>query len=102
MSASTGLPTLLGWAGHEFQWRGQTPEPGAREAAAEVIYSEGNWQETQQMLDRYAVSYIYVGPLEANTYGPHVREKFAGRLEVAYANESVIIYRWLPSAGSET
>lgn len=101
VSASTGLPTLLGWAGHEFQWRGETPEPGAREAAVELIYSDGNWQETQQMLDRYGVSYVYVGPLEANTYGQHVREKFAGRLEVAYANESVIIYRWLPSDGSE-
>lgn len=101
VSASTGLPTLLGWAGHEFQWRGETPVPGEREAAVEIIYSDGNWEETRQMLDRYAVSYVYVGPLEASTYGQHVYEKFAGKLEVAYANESVIIYRWLPAESGE-
>src|SRR5690606_11959089 len=27
VSATTGLPTLVGWAGHQYQWRGTTPEP---------------------------------------------------------------------------
>jgi YYY domain-containing protein len=97
VSATTGLPTLLGWAGHEFQWRGQTPEPNRRDAAVNLIYADANWEETADLLDRYEVTYVYVGPLEVSTYGQGVRDKFDGRLEVAFANESVIIYRWLPS-----
>ena len=32
ISASTGIPTLLGWAGHQYQWRGySTPEPAERD-----------------------------------------------------------------------
>ena len=40
VSANTGLPTILGWAGHEYQWRGDTPEPAAREPAVATIYSQ--------------------------------------------------------------
>jgi len=97
VSASTGLPTLVGWAGHEYQWRGTTPVPAERERAVETIYTSADWQETVNLLDDHDVSLIYVGPLEVSTYGPAVREKFNGRLEVAYANDSVIIYRWLPT-----
>ena len=33
VAANTGLPTVLGWPGHEWQWRGSDhPEPGRREA----------------------------------------------------------------------
>jgi uncharacterized membrane protein len=39
VSASTGLPTLLGWPGHEYQWRGSTPEPAAREPIIRQIYN---------------------------------------------------------------
>jgi uncharacterized membrane protein len=98
VSATSGLPTLLGWAGHEYQWRGSTPEPPEREAAVEQIYGGRDWTTARELLDRYGVRYIYVGPLEVSTYGPHVLERFQQqRLEVAYANESVIIYRWSPS-----
>jgi len=31
ISAMTGLPTLLGWGGHESQWRGNYEEPARRE-----------------------------------------------------------------------
>lgn len=96
VSATTGLPTILGWAGHEYQWRGNTPEPGLREPAVETIYGQGNWQETVQMLNRYDVEYVYVGPLEISTYGSQAAQKFEDLLEVAFANNDVIIYRWLP------
>ncbi|MFQ5398957.1 MAG: DUF2298 domain-containing protein [Anaerolineae bacterium] len=97
VSASTGLPTLLGWAGHEYQWRGSnTLEPGVRDPAVRDIYSEPDWEHTVTLLDRYQVEYIYVGGLELNTYGPQAKEKFAGRLEVVYQNAGVTIYRWQP------
>ena len=34
VSANTGFPTLLGWVGHEYQWRGGGhPEPARRDQA---------------------------------------------------------------------
>lgn len=95
ISASTGLPTLVGWAGHQYQWRGTTPVPAQREQAVETIYTSPNWPETAALLDEHHVSLIYVGALEENTYGPSVRSKFES-LDVAYENDSVIIYFWGP------
>jgi YYY domain-containing protein len=100
VSASTGLPTVLGWVGHEHQWRGSTVETGIRQPVVERIYTSRDWLETVEALDRYGVSYIYIGPREIATYGEIARDKFAGRLEVAFGNESVTIYRWLPPAGT--
>jgi hypothetical protein len=38
ISAQTGLPTLLGWEGHELQWRGNTVEQDQRKPILERIY----------------------------------------------------------------
>jgi len=96
VSANTGLPTILGWAGHEYQWRGDTPEPAAREPAINTIYSQTNLDNVSDLLNRYDVQYIYVGGLERDTYGTAGLDKFAEQLEVAYSNNSVTIYRWQP------
>ncbi|MDX1413530.1 MAG: DUF2298 domain-containing protein [Candidatus Promineifilaceae bacterium] len=96
ISANTGLPTLLGWAGHEYQWRGDTPEPAAREAAVNSIYTQRNLENVTELLNRYDVQYIYVGGLERDTYGTAGLEKFDEQLDVAFSNNSVTIYRWQP------
>ncbi|MBE2199936.1 MAG: hypothetical protein IAE79_15080 [Anaerolinea sp.] len=95
IAASTGLPTVLGWAGHQYQWRGpDTPEPGARETAVKQIYTDPSWELTTLLLDQYNVAYIYVGEREMSAYGPQVHAKFGDLLEVAYSNDGVVIYRW--------
>ncbi|GIK54594.1 MAG: hypothetical protein HND44_00840 [Chloroflexi bacterium] len=101
VSASTGLPTLLGWAGHEYQWRGSsTTEPALRDPAVRDIYTAAAWENSNaaQLLDRYGVELIYLGNLERSAYGllGPALQKFSDRLEVAYQNNSVTIYRWLP------
>ncbi len=98
VSANTGLPTVLGWPGHEWQWRGSDhPEPGQRDPLVRSIYSETNLDNVALWLDQYNVEFIYAGDLEANTYGPNGLEKFRDRLAVAYANERVTIYHWQPA-----
>lgn len=103
VSANTGLPTVLGWANHQYQWRGSgTPEPAERDPVIRDIYQRPFWDNTGALLDRYNVAYIYVGGLEINTYGSNGtlpgREKFDELLEVAYQNNSVTIYRWQPES----
>jgi uncharacterized membrane protein len=104
VSASTGIPTLLGWAGHEYQWRGySTPEPAEREPLVRDIYTVPGWENSSiaNVLNQYDVAYIYVGNLERGTYGVDGRlpglNKFNEQLEVAYQGGSVTIYRWQAS-----
>lgn len=101
VSASTGIPTLLGWAGHQYQWRGySTPEPAERDPVVRNIYTAPSWENSDvvNVLNQYEVAYIYVGNLERSTYGIDGRlpgqNKFNEDLEVAYQNGSVTIYRW--------
>jgi len=99
VSANTGLPTLLGWPGHEWQWRGSDhPEPGRRESIVEQIYTAPDLSMVAFLLDEFDVAYIYVGDLEREKYGPVGLEKFAERLSVAFANDRVTIYRWQSAA----
>ncbi|MEM7331749.1 MAG: hypothetical protein AAF490_06635, partial [Chloroflexota bacterium] len=97
ISANTGLPTVLGWANHQYQWRGSdSPEPSQRDTAIQQIYSNQFWDNTGSLLDQYNVEYVYVGSLESSTYGNAGFNKFNDLLEVAYQNNSVTIYRWHP------
>jgi uncharacterized membrane protein len=96
ISAATGLPTLLGWAGHEYQWRGETPEPAIREPAVRDIYSTSDLQSITNLLDSYGVQYIVVGGLEREAYGIEGLDKFAESLDPAFEGNDVTIYRWQP------
>jgi uncharacterized membrane protein len=95
VASVTGLPTLLGWAGHEYQWRGNTPEPAIREPAVASVYSDQPWNETADLLNQFSVSYIYYGHLEKATYGAAASENFEQYLDIAYQNNDVTIYRWI-------
>jgi YYY domain-containing protein len=93
VSAHTGLPTLLGWAGHEHQWRGTYDEPARREPDIEALYTSVDPDEVRALLDKYDIRYVYVGPLERGRYSPAGLAKFAGLLDVVYDANGVTIYR---------
>lgn len=95
VSANTGLPTLLGWAGHEYQWRGDsTDQVGIRSSVVREIYDTRDWNHASNLLNQYDVTYIYVGDLERKDHDAQGLEKFANNLEIAYENGGVVIYRW--------
>jgi uncharacterized membrane protein len=99
VSANTGLPTVLGWPGHEWQWRGSDhPEPGRRQPLVDQIYRSLDLGPVGSLLDQFNVTYIYVGDLEREQYGEAGLRKFAAGLDVAFANDRVTIYRWQPAA----
>jgi YYY domain-containing protein len=105
ISASTGLPTVVGWQEkHERLWRGsweplggavQTQQgcPSARCLDVERIYTTSDIDEARAVLEQYEVEYVYVGRRERARYGDEGLAKFATFMEVAYRNEEVIIYR---------
>jgi YYY domain-containing protein len=100
IAANTGLPTVLGWPGHQYQWRGDTAEPAVREPAVREIYTQRDLRSVAGLLDRYAVAYIYVGNLERETYGLQGLDKFE-QLDAAFQNGSVAIYIWTPGVSRD-
>jgi YYY domain-containing protein len=64
ISAFTGLPTLLGWALHESQWRGNYVEQGKREPDIQTIYTSSDHQQTLDLLSRWEVDYVILGAPE--------------------------------------
>jgi YYY domain-containing protein len=90
ISAYTGLPTVLGWPGHESQWREyalQVP----REDEIETLYTTNDWVTTQDIINRYNIRYIFVGNLERSTYRVN-EEKFHRFLIPVFQQGSVTIY----------
>ena len=91
VSASSGMPSLLGWPGHESQWRGGAEEMGSRESDIERLYQTRDWEETLEIIEKYNVRYIYIGSLEQNKYRVH-EEKFNKRLKEVFSRDGVVIY----------
>ena len=79
---------MLGWALHENQWRGSYEEQGKREPDIEAIYStivrtDEDAGRVWALLDKYDVTYVYVGPTERGRYPQAGLEKFDWLLEPA-------------------
>ena len=96
VSANTGLPTLLGWANHENQWRGNEPEIGNRDPIIRRIYNETDFNVVVDLLNQYEIEYIFVGGKEQGDYPELGLDKFANNLEIAFQSGNVTIYRWQP------
>ncbi|HET9111919.1 MAG TPA: DUF2298 domain-containing protein [Ktedonobacterales bacterium] len=98
VSAFTGMPTLIGWGGHEEQWRynwlaapGRTNVLGERLNAVNLIYTNTNAAFVLSLLRSYRVRYVYVGAAERETYGANV-DHFSTFLTRVYQQAGVTIY----------
>lgn len=69
VSAFTGLPTLIGWRWHEIMWGRGWDEVGPRVKDADTIYNTHDIPLAIDLLNRYDVSYIYIGAAERERYG---------------------------------
>jgi len=90
-STFSGQPNILGWVGHESQWRGGGQEMGSRQADIELLYRTGLWREAQTILSRYHVRYVVVGSRETGTYQANTA-KFANHLQPVFHNGGVTIF----------
>ncbi len=94
VAALTGLPTVLGWSGHQRQWRGNYDEPARREVELETLFTTLNPTEAQEILAHYNVAYIYIGPIERERYPAEGLEKFAAMYPAVYEGGDVVIYSY--------
>ena len=96
VSSSTGLPTVLGWEGHEHQWRGSTRPFQGREQEVARIYSSNQQDEVRAILESYDIRYVYVGSRERATYGNSPLSTFVSLLEPVFRSGDVVIYERMP------
>lgn len=91
VSTLSGKPTVLGWPGHEGQWRGGYEEVGSRESDVRQLYETSNWQSALEIIQRYDIRYIYIGSLEMNTYGVNAI-KFEQFLDLGFEQGAVRVF----------
>ena len=92
VSSSSGVPTILGWPGHQHQWRSDPSLYEGRAEDVERIYSTKDAAEAKALLDEYNVRYIYVGHRERQLYGEAGLPKFEEIADVWFAEGDVIVY----------
>ena len=91
ISMYTGLQTVLGWPGHEAQWRGTYEPQGSRRDDIAKLYSTTRWDEAQLIIERYDIRYIYIGSLERASM--QINEgKFQLYLNPVFQQGNVVIY----------
>ena len=93
VSSFTGVPTILGWPGHQSQWRNQTEEIYYREQDVFNIYKSDDINYVLGLLQKYSVSYLIVGPREIKKYQIDNPDKFGSYMDVVFENDEIKIYR---------
>jgi YYY domain-containing protein len=93
MATYSGAATVLGWAGHELQWRGPVSEIGARQTDLAALYRDAPVEQVRLILDRYAIQYVVVSDIERRLYGDQVTNRFDNVLPVAFRSGPITIYR---------
>ena len=97
ISSSTGLPTVLGWKGHELQWRGSAAAFSGREEAVRRIYTSDDPAEVRRLLETYGVMYVYLGHREIRSYGVSNLAHLAQVLKPVFRQGNVIVYEMIPT-----
>ena len=93
MATYSGVATVLGWAGHELQWRGPITEIGARQGDLAALYRDAPVNQIRSILDRYGIQFVVVSDVERHLYGDAVTTRFDDVLPVAFRSGPIVIYR---------
>lgn len=80
--------TVIGWVNHEVGWRENDDEVYGRMEDVDEFFRDGDLD----ILRKYGVDYVYVGPSERERY-PGSWDRFEGELEKMFDNGVVRIYR---------
>lgn len=104
VSALTGIPTLLGWDNHQNQWRGETfgvlntltftangqLRTETRYDAIATLYNTTSAAEALGIIERYGITYIYVGPTERRDFSAAGLAKFDALTPICVSGGSAV------------
>ena len=69
ISTFSGRATVLGWPGHEHQWRGDTITIETRKEDVSNIYTSNDIELRKRLIKQYNVKYVVIGNREIENYG---------------------------------
>ncbi len=94
VSAMTGIPTVAGWYVHEWLWRNDTDDLNVKNADIELVYTASTEEQAREIIDKYDISYIFVGSCEESKYGESMDREFLKTLgEVVFENDTSFIVK---------
>jgi uncharacterized membrane protein len=91
ISTFTGRPAVIGWEGHEVQWK---HNPAGRRDQIRRLYSSRNPTEVRALLAALRVEYAVLGALERSDYGDARALTVVGRK--VFDSGGAAIYRFTP------
>ncbi|MBK9124744.1 MAG: hypothetical protein IPM16_16710 [Chloroflexi bacterium] len=102
LAGITGLPTVIGWQGHQRQWRGRGYDAAVASRPADIqqLYTDLRLDVVQQIIDRYGIDYIVYGNAERARYGSDGELKFREGLPVVCESGDTRIYRTSSAAAN--
>ena len=87
VSVATGLPTVAGWYVHEWLWRGDPDALNERNKDIEAIYTSGDEKLVKSLIEKYNITYIYIGTQERQAYYNSIKDVFLQSLgEVVFSD----------------
>lgn len=92
VSVNTGRPTIVGWAVHEWLWRGGFGPVGERQTDVEKIYTTDNITEFESLIKKYQIKFVYFGGLEKQKYPSSPGQAITQQAKEVYKNSSVTIF----------
>ncbi len=101
VSASTGIATLLGWEGHELQWRGSSKPMEGRKEMVDRIYRTLDAAEAEALLAQEGIEYVVVGPREVSRYGLMGMEKFDAFMDRFFSRDGFMVHQRRPAGGGK-
>jgi len=91
-SAFSGIPTIAGWAVHEWLWRGSYDSVAPRQDDVRTIYESGDRDVISALVDHYHTRYIIVGQKERTLYPGLVETPFLELGTIVYRGPTITIY----------
>jgi len=92
-SAFTGIPTIIGWTGHELQWRRDTIEHQSRLEHVDRIYLGKNKNESNELIQKYKIKYIIFSNREKSKYNLKNLGHLDGSIELVFSQNNTQIYK---------
>jgi uncharacterized membrane protein len=89
ISTFTGLPAVLGWAGHQLQWG---HDPGRRAEDVGELFATRDLGRARSLLREYDVRYVVVGELERRDHPPAGLAKFARLGDAVFRDGDTVVY----------
>lgn len=99
ISVFTANPTVLGWDAHEWVWRADRnyqpcEEQLNRRTDVYGIYTYYTEEETRECIEKYNISYIYIGQNERDCYSEYLDiDKLKALGEIVYNKNNTYLIR---------